>query len=279
MTLAAGDRAAFARDGYLVLRGFSDPGSCNALRARMAELIEAATLEGLAGVFSTKDQRHARDRYFLDSGDRIRFFLEEEAIDANGRLTRPRQQAINKVGHAMHDLDPTFAAFSRRPELEAVARGLGLDAPLLLQSMYILKPPLIGGEVGCHQDSTFLHTEPESCLGLWFALEDANRDNGCLWALPGGHALPLRQRFRRDGERTWMETLDPAPAPEEGFVPLEAEMGDLVVLHGRLPHRSGPNRSSRSRHAYTLHLIDGACHYSADNWLQRPADNPALGFH
>ena len=279
MALAASDRAAFARDGFVVLRGFSDPGACDALRVRMAELIEQATLEGLAEVFSTKDQRHARNRYFLDSGDRIRFFFEEEAIDAQGRLTRPREQAINKVGHALHDLDPTFAAFSRRPELEAVAVGLGLDAPLLLQSMYILKPPLIGGEVGCHQDSTFLHTEPESCLGLWFALEDAVCDNGCLFALPGGHRLPLRQRFRREGERTWMETLDPSPIPERGFVPLEVGVGDLVVLHGRLPHRSGPNRSPRSRHAYTLHLIDAACRYSADNWLQRSPGNPARGFH
>ena len=33
----------------------------------------------------------------------------------------------------------------------------------------------------------------------------------------------------------------------------------LIVLHGQLPHLSGPNRSPKSRHAYTLHVIDGAC--------------------
>ena len=31
-----------------------------------------------------------------------------------------------------------------------------------------------------------------------------------------------------------------------------------------------PNLSPKSRHAYTLHVIDQACHYPADNWLQRP---------
>jgi phytanoyl-CoA hydroxylase len=45
-----------------------------------------------------------------------------------------------------------------------------------------------------------------------------------------------------------------------------------------LPHRSAANRSSRSRHAYTLHLIDGACRYSPDNWLQRSPGRPARGF-
>jgi ectoine hydroxylase-related dioxygenase (phytanoyl-CoA dioxygenase family) len=38
-----------------------------------------------------------------------------------------------------------------------------------------------------HQDSTFLYTDPPSCVGLWLALEDATRANGCLWGLKGIH--------------------------------------------------------------------------------------------
>jgi phytanoyl-CoA hydroxylase len=76
-----------------------------------------------------------------------------------------------------------------------------------------------------------------------------------------------------------MITLDPAPLPADGLVPLEAAKGTLVVLHGRLPHRSGANLSERSRHAYTLHLIDGTCRYPADNWLRRAPDMPLRGFH
>jgi phytanoyl-CoA hydroxylase len=51
--------------------------------------------------------------------------------------------------------------------------------------MYIFKQPFIGGEIDCHQDSTFLYTDPLSCIGFWFALEDATVDNGCLYAIPG----------------------------------------------------------------------------------------------
>jgi len=61
-------------------------------------------------------------------------------------------------------------------------------------------------------------------------------------------------------------------------VPIEARRGTLVVLHGMLPHFSAPNRSARSRHAYTLHVIDGACRYLEDNWLQRGPDMPLRGF-
>jgi phytanoyl-CoA hydroxylase len=139
--------------------------------------------------------------------------------------------------------------------------------------MYIFKNPFIGGDVACHQDATFLYTEPVSVTGLWFALEDATIDNGCMWALPGGHAGPLRKRFaRKEGGGTTMRVLDHTPLPdarpEAPWIPLEAERGTMIVLHGLLPHWSGANRSARSRHAYALHYIDEACAYPEDNWLR-----------
>ena len=151
--------------------------------------------------------------------------------------------------------------------------------PLLIQSMYIFKQPRIGGEVVCHQDSTFLYTEPKSCVGLWFALEDATVENGCMWGLPGRHRDGLRARMVRDGNGgVRMDRRDPTPFDNDGEVPLEAPAGTLILLHGEAPHRSGANRSDRSRHAYALHVIDGASAYPPDNWLQRPADLPVRGF-
>ena len=139
-----------------------------------------------------------------------------------------------------------------------------------------------------HQDATFLWTDPVTVTGLWVALEDATVDNGCLWALPGGHStVPLAERFHRlggDADGTAFEHLLPGTArtdvdvPEEGWVPLEAEAGSVVLLHGLLPHRSSPNTSERSRAAYSLHLVEADAHYPADNWLQRPAELPARGF-
>jgi phytanoyl-CoA hydroxylase len=278
MRLGAERLAAWERDGFLVLPGFFPAVRCDALKARMAELVERFDPSGVTTVFRTDDQSHARDRYFLESGDKVRFFFEPDAFDAEGRLRQPKELSLNKVGHALHDLDPVFRAFSRDPALEAVADAIGLKAPLLLQSMYIFKQPRIGGEVHCHQDSSFIHTEPESCVGFWVALEDATTENGCMWAEPGGHRRPLKARFVRAGEGTRMIQLDPAPLPTEGLAPLEAPKGTLVLLHGRLPHRSGPNLSARSRHAYALHLIDGTCRYSPDNWLQRAPDMPLRGF-
>jgi len=250
---------------------------CDRLQARAHELVEGFDAEAHATIFSTTSASHARDAYFQESGDKIRFFFEEEAFDATGHLKQPKAQSINKIGHAMHDLDPVFSAFSRHPHLAALAGGLFKD-PRLLQSMFIFKPPRIGGEVTWHQDSTFLTTEPLSVIGFWFALEDANVDNGGMMAIRGGHKGALRSRFYRKNGTLVTETLDPSPYPTGPKVALNAKKGSLVALHGLLPHWSGPNRSDRSRHAYTLHVIDGAATYGADNWLQRAPDLPLRGF-
>jgi phytanoyl-CoA hydroxylase len=277
--LSEAQRETFARDGFLTIEGFADPADCRALIDRARGIVDAFDPDAVRSVFSTKRQQHTTDDWFLSSGGEIRCFFEEEAFDDTGALRQDKHLSINKIGHALHDRDPVFDRFSRDRRLAGICADVGMADPRLIQSMYIFKQPRIGGEVVCHQDSTFLWTEPKSCVGLWFALEDATVENGCMWGLPGRHREGLRKRMVRDGQGgVRMETLDPAPFPTEGEVPLEAAAGTLILLHGEAPHRSGANRSDRSRHAYAVHVIDGACAYPADNWLQRPADLPVRGF-
>jgi phytanoyl-CoA hydroxylase len=270
-------RAQYDRDGYLVLPGFKDMDDIARLRKRAGEIVDAFDPNESRSIFTTREQN--ADAWFLGSDNTIRCFFEEEAFDANGQLRQPRALSINKIGHAMHDLDPVFERFTRDPKLAAVARDLGLEHAQVWQSMYIFKQPGIGGEVRWHQDSTFFDTTPISVTTFWFALEDATVDNGCLWVEPGGHRGPLRERFLRNGDDIRMEKLDATPWPDDSVaVPLEAKAGSLVCFHGLLPHYSAPNRSPVSRHAFTLHATDARTIYSPHNWIQRDASFPARGF-
>ncbi|MBS1264921.1 MAG: hypothetical protein MAG471_00749 [Acidimicrobiaceae bacterium] len=280
MSLSVEQSASWNNDGYVVLPGFVSTGQTAALTDRIGELVDAfAHSPGEANtVFSTTEQTHAQDEYFLTSGDVIRPFFEDGAFDAGGNLQVPMDRALNKLGHAMHDLDPVFDRFSRTPELATLAADLGFVDPLLLQSMVIFKPPHIGGEVICHCDHSFLWTEPQTVAGFWFALDDATVDNGCLWVTPGGHRQPARTRFRIDGAGTTTDVIDPVPYEMDGLVPVEVEAGTLIAFSGLLPHWSAPNTSDRSRLAYTLHMIDGTADYLEDNWLQRGPDLPLRGF-
>ncbi|MGQ3052159.1 MAG: phytanoyl-CoA dioxygenase family protein [Roseateles sp.] len=284
MKMAADLASTYADQGFLVIPGFKSAADIAALRQRALEIVDAFDPGEQRPVFTTEEQQRHVDDYFIDSGDQVRCFFEEEAFDAEGRLRVDKALAINKIGHAMHDLDPVFSAFSKGDALRGVAAQLGLTRPQVWQSMFIFKQPGIGGEVRWHQDASFFESDPITVTTFWFALEDATLQNGCLWTEPGGHKGRrgvLRERFVREGRKAWMEQIDPTPWPAADSVeavPLEVEAGSLVVFHGLLPHYSAANRSSKSRHAYTLHVTDAASRYSARNWLQRDKTLPAGGF-
>jgi phytanoyl-CoA hydroxylase len=265
---------AFFRDGVLIVENFATNDACDRLRARADALVAErapAAFDSARTVFSTRDQSHAKNRYFEESAGGIGVFFEEGAFDQTGNLQVPLHRAVNKLGHALHDLDDDFRAFSTDERLQHLSVALGLAQPKVVQSMYIFKQPGIGGEVGLHQDATFLYTDPASTLGFWFALEDTRRDNGCLGGLPGRDLYPLKEIFRRDadGSLGFEKMMTESKWPLEQVEWLDVPKGTMVVFDGRFPHLSEANRSSQSRHAFTLHAVSAAAHYPATNWLQR----------
>jgi len=262
----------FNENGFVVFDKLIPAFDIDKIKAQAALLIEQLVEDSPSHTFTTADNDRTGDNYFLDSAEKIRCFFEEEAFSESGELVQERSLCINKIGHALHELDGVFAAFSHQAIFGEIVADLGMQQPQIRQSMYIFKQPRIGGEVNWHQDASFFFTQPQSVLTFWFALEDATLENGCLWVEAGGHKGPLRERFNRDKEKTTMLSLDDTPWPNEtSGQALEVSAGTLVVFHGHLPHYSAPNRSANSRQAYTLHVTEGLSEYATENWLQSEA--------
>jgi phytanoyl-CoA hydroxylase len=160
----------------------------------------------------------------------------------------------------------------------SLLKQLGQKQPAFTQSMYIVKPPFIGGKVAVHVDSTFLDTDPPSVIGLWVALEAATTDNGCLHILPGSHKELVTRRFKRTGGSVSLEGAMPESFDESNprWCPCPVAAGDLIILHGGVAHMSHANTSAISRHAYSAHSIDMSCNWSSTNWIQRPSHDPLL---
>ena len=312
------DVESFHDSGVGIVKSFASKKECAAMMNRMNSLIDEWDPSNLV-VFRTDDKQienQGKSDYFLDSGDGIAFFLEPEAVDETTGLLKEgktKHESLNKVGHGLHVQDDIFRSYSTSSKVSALTRALGWIDPVLPQSMYIFKQPHDGAEVTSHQDSAFLHTEPrQTCLGLWLALEDATLTNGCIWARPGSHKEMLRRQFYRNPDyfengnaeapqmlfRTlvddtdaksqaamaWEGTLPPGVPEEEaalevGFHPYECEAGDLVLIHGLVDHLSLKNTSSKSRHTYQLHLVEGpneGVTWSKGNWLQLHDGRPFL---
>ncbi|XP_076352032.1 phytanoyl-CoA dioxygenase domain-containing protein 1-like isoform X1 [Tachypleus tridentatus] len=268
----------FREDGYVILHNFLSEEEIESMKEECKNLVEKLIPSEQHDTFSTEpDQHFKRNEYFLTSGDKVRYFFEDDALNSKGELIMPKNKCLNKIGHALHWWCPAFKKITFSRKVRDVISSLGYEEPIVVQSMYIFKHPEIGSVVVPHQDSTFLHTSPPTAVGLWFPLEDVTIDNGCLWFIPGSHKGPLYCRFKRNPEKEGpLLFLEGKIEFEESqFVPCPVKKGSCVVIHGLVIHKSGKNITSNSRPAYTFHVVEQKnTTYSSENWLQPTPELP-----
>ncbi|XP_059849749.1 phytanoyl-CoA dioxygenase domain-containing protein 1 isoform X5 [Hypanus sabinus] len=260
--------AEFRKDGFVAIEGFIAVEECDSLRARISEIIDEMDVpHHLHTEFSTQEAEQIKTQgstdYFLTSGDKIRFFFERGVIDSK----------------ALHVLEPAFKNLTHSRKVQEVAQKLGLQEPVIVQSMYIFKQPEIGGEVTPHQDATFLYTEPlGSIVGFWIALDDATEENGCLWFIPGSHRAGITRRMKRsqNGEYPFLKFVgQERNYPDNEFISVPVKKGGLILIHGQVVHKSALNTSDKSRHCYTFHVMESRdTHWSEENWLQPTPELP-----
>lgn len=278
----------FQREGVLCISNFLTSEQIQQLADRSHALLNDFDLKDHPKTqFKTNDNDHIGDQYFFESANKISFFFDVDAFDKeSGELRFPKDKAINKVGHGLHMKDELFHKITFDSKVKAIARSLNFTDPRVLQSMCIFKQPQMGGHnarensVPSHTDGTFLYTEPQSAVGFWFALEDCTEENGCLSYNPGSHKrFPITKRFAKvNGGKNGCNFISveydtskkiPDDSPND-YKLVECPAGSLVLIHNSVLHKSEKNTSTKSRYAYTFHVIDGIAKYDNLNWLQVP---------
>jgi ectoine hydroxylase-related dioxygenase (phytanoyl-CoA dioxygenase family) len=215
-TLTAGQKAAFDRDGYVVLPSLVDAGSLAAVTADL-DALEAGVEAYLA----------------RQEGERV-------SIAERGAITFTVHPVLRSEA---------ARAFVRLPALVDLARDLlGPDVNLYWdQAVY--KKPEKPRRFPWHQDTGYTFVEPQHYLTAWVALTDATVANGCPWVLPGVHrAGTLLHR--------WVDPIGwqcvPADGAVDGAVAAEVPAGGAVVFSSLTPHFTGPNTTDGVRKAYIV---------------------------
>jgi phytanoyl-CoA dioxygenase PhyH len=107
-----------------------------------------------------------------------------------------------------------------------------------------------GGPIVLHQDFPYwcdvAEVAPRVATAMIF-LDDANRENGCLEAVPGSHREGLQKRRAVEGFGSF--ELDSEAYDTSRLVALEVPAGSVVFFGPFLVHRSAPNRTDKDRRA------------------------------
>lgn len=263
----------YNENGYFHIKNLFSKEKINKLKEEAETLMKNQDPNELS--FAFNGGSNLNQDYFLKSGDKVRFFLEDQSFDENGRIKLPLIDCVNKIGHGLHDFNQVFKEFSYSKEILNIIKSIGYVNPMIIMSMYILKSKRIGGEVTPHTDNTYIRTSPLSCMGIWVALDDATVENGAMYGVPGSNKNKtdyfMKLVTEKDGRQRTVYNKDKQEYSIEGAVPLEAKQGDVILLHGDFVHFSYKNESEKRRHAYTLHLVEGKSGFTweKDNWLQR----------
>jgi ectoine hydroxylase-related dioxygenase (phytanoyl-CoA dioxygenase family) len=271
----------YSRDGYAIIPNFFSDQEISELKSECARIVDEFDPKGHRTTNDAVDTKNMiLDDYTMSSVDKIHFFFENDVFDSNGNLKVKKSQALNKIAHALHWWSPVFKKFTFSDKVKSLVRAAGFVDPKIIQGMYIFKNPKIGGEFFPHQDATYLYTKPEiKVMGLWFALDDANEENGCLSFIPGSHRDGLKKRWYRNPNNN-NNMLIEGESPEEwldekSYVPAAVKKGSCVLIHGLVVHKSGPNKSDKPRGIYAIHLYDqNGCEWSKENMLQPTARLP-----
>ena len=149
---------------------------------------------------------------------------------------------------------PAFFNLIRNPKLLDIAESL-CGPELIASSVYRLRPKIPNysyGAVPWHQDSGY--TEPYCdkalMLTVWLPLVDANKENGCMYVIPGVHKSGIVRHATRQGKPYLIIPEDALPKREPVCMPVK-KYGALFLTN-MTPHASFDNSTDIVRWSMDL---------------------------
>ncbi len=216
----------FREQGFVVLESLLSPAELEEWRS----VVEGAVSNRLQNNDGINNQQEGSDEYY---------------------------KAIFTQALRLADTDPDVARLVRDPRLgELAARLMGVNGARIWHDQALIKPPY-GNQTAWHRDTPYWAVHTSNTVNMWFALDDATLENGCLWYLPGTHKsenynlVPIKSSMQ-DIFKAFPEyrTIEAKPAP--------VKAGGVVIHNGMVIHGASSNMTARPRRAMTsVYYADG----------------------
>ena len=226
------ERAAYARDGAVVLRGMLQPEWIERMRAAVDRAVERPSAAA-----SEYTEKGKPGRYLGD------FFVWRR--------------------------DPEFEAFELASPLPRIAAQMMGDASevTLFYDQLLVKEPMTLEETPWHQDLPYWPVRGDDILSLWIAFDPVPADAGAMRYVKGSHADGVLYAPKAFGKNTGFAEvfersgLPPFPDMDEvlarsELLVCEVEPGDIVVHHPLTFHWSPGNlRKDLRRRALAVRYL------------------------
>jgi hypothetical protein len=150
--------------------------------------------------------------------------------------------------------DPLFLGHIQHPIIRQLTQRYIGEEVSIFRAMFMNKPAHHGTVLPWHQDiGEGWGLDRNPIITIWTALDEATAANGCMQIVPGSHKLGVLnpQHFVTEADQARY-------TQEQDVVDLEVAAGEAILLHNFLLHRSGVNRTSIPRRAFSVAYMDAA---------------------
>lgn len=222
--LTAEQRAFYAEQGYILVKGVLTPGEAQALRAECHALI-------------TRLAAHRE-------------------VDATWGSAREgvKEAKATKLLHC-HNVQFYGAAFSRLIVDERItgiaADIIGSPNVQLHHNKMFIKPPERGSPFPMHQDYPYFPHERHSMIAAIIHFDNAPLEKGCVRVVPGSHKEGPLEHVEQGGWHLPFEQY-----PLEAAVACPTEAGDVLFFSYLTVHGSGVNTSNEARTTLLIQMRD-----------------------
>ncbi|MFI5315546.1 MAG: phytanoyl-CoA dioxygenase family protein [Myxococcota bacterium] len=217
----AADLEKFWRDGYLVVRAAIQPSDLDRLQAICDELL-------------AQKEQIAFDWAWEKGTDR-----EHRAF----KIVQTSPSLLNKAELSTHQ----FRIWATEFASELLGRPVEF-----WYDQFLAKPPAEGARTPWHQDEGYWGRNlDERGITCWMPFHAVDVENGCMHFVPGAHRLGVIAHRQMENVQSDLLVCD---VDEAKAVPVPISLGDVTFHHGKMPHMTTPNVSSRWRRALSQHF-------------------------
>jgi phytanoyl-CoA hydroxylase len=219
-------KAAFGRDGFVIVRQLLPPAEFNQLTGEL--------------------QRYIRD-VVPGLPDTHAFYVDKQ-----------RAETLKQMQYM--GVDSFFRDYPRHDAWQSLAAALVGEAAQGQEPEWFNKPPGTDSPTPPHQDNYYFCLTPPKVATIWMALDAVDDENGCLHYVRGSHLCPVRAHGPSSVLGFSQGILDFGEQDRAQEQAIHLRPGDVVVHHGNTIHRAEANRSaSRQRRAFAMVFRGVSC--------------------